>query len=164
MTIMPGQNMRFSKMRHFESTLWLPAPPAVLFPFFADAANLNQLTPPWLHFQIITPMPILMQPGTLIDYRLRVHGIPIRWRTRIQVWEPPHRFVDEQIHGPYRAWIHEHTFEPHEGGTKIRDSVGYAVAWDFLVHRFFVRPDIEKIFQFRSTALRRLFWRTAASS
>jgi ligand-binding SRPBCC domain-containing protein len=144
-------------VHEFQSELWLPLPPEELFPFFADAANLDALTPPWLHFHIITPLPIEMKAGALIDYRLRVHGLPLRWRTRINVWQPPHRFVDEQIRGPYRQWIHEHTFEARDGGTLARDVVRYAVPFDLLVHRWLVRPDIEKIFQFRSEALRRRF-------
>jgi ligand-binding SRPBCC domain-containing protein len=94
-----------------------------------------------------------MGEGTLIDYRLRVHGVPVRWRTRISAWEPPHRFVDEQLRGPYRQWIHEHTFEPRDGGTLARDTVRYAVPFDFLTHAWFVRPDIETIFRFRTEAL-----------
>ena len=132
-------------------------PPDGLFPFFADAANLNALTPPLLNFHIVTPPPIVMREGTLIDYRLRVRGVPLRWRTRINVWQPPHRFVDEQIRGPYRLWLHEHTFEPRDGGTLARDHVRYAVALDFLVHRSLVRPDLEKIFAFRAQKLRKRF-------
>ncbi|MGD0209211.1 MAG: SRPBCC family protein [Verrucomicrobiota bacterium] len=145
------------RVHEFQSELWLPLPPGELFPFFADAANLDALTPPWLHFRIVTPAPIAMREGALIDYRLRVRGIPLRWRTRINVWQPPHRFVDEQICGPYRQWIHEHTFEARDGGTLARDHVRYAVTLDFLVHRLLVRPDIERIFQFRSEALRKRF-------
>ena len=145
------------KVREFQSELWLPLPPEELFPFFADAANLDAITPPWLHFQIVTPPPIVMGEGTLIDYRLRVRGVPLRWRTRINVWQPPHRFVDEQLSGPYRRWIHTHTFEPHDDGTLARDEVSYAVPLDFLTHRWFVRPDIEKIFRFRAEALRKRF-------
>jgi ligand-binding SRPBCC domain-containing protein len=151
------------KIREFQSELWLPLPPAELFPFFADAANLDALTPPWLHFRIVTPAPIVLREGALIDYRLRVHGLPLRWRTRINVWQPPHRFVDEQIRGPYRQWIHEHTFEACDGGTLARDHVRYAVPLDFLVHRWFVRPDIERIFQFRAEALRKRFATPPAS-
>ena len=145
------------RTHEFHTELWLPLPPADLFPFFADAANLDAITPPWLHFRIVTPPPIVMRKGALIDYRLRVRGIPLRWRTRINVWEPPHCFVDEQLRGPYRQWIHEHTFEPGDGGTLARDHVSYAVPFDFLTHRWIARPDIEKIFQFRAEALRRRF-------
>src|SRR5262245_10988524 len=145
------------KEREFSCELWLPLPPEELFPFFANAANLDVLTPPWLHFHIVTPQPIVMRPGTLIDYRLRVHGLPLRWRTRVSAWEPPRRFVDEQLRGPYRRWIHEHTFDLRDGGTLIRDAVQYAVPFDALLHRWFVRPDIERIFQFRAAELRRRF-------
>jgi len=145
------------RVREFQSELWLPLPPAELFPFFADATNLDAITPPWLHFRIVTPPPIEMQAGALIDYRLRVHGLPLGWRTRIKEWKPPHRFVDEQIHGPYLQWIHEHTFEERGGGTLTRDRVLYAVPFDFLAHRWFVRPDIERIFHFRSEALVKRF-------
>jgi len=88
---------------------------------------------------------------------LRVRGLPVRWRTRISAWQPPYRFIDEQLRGPYRQWIHEHTFEAREGGTLARDHVCYAVPLDFLLHRWFVRPDIERMFRFRSEALRRRF-------
>ena len=145
------------RVREFSAELWLPLPPEKLFPFFADASNLDALTPPWLNFQIVTPPPIVMREGALIDYRLRVRGIPLRWRTRINVWQPTHCFVDEQIRGPYRQWIHEHTFNPSEGGTLTRDYVRYAVPFDFLSHRFLVRPDIENIFNFRMEALRKRF-------
>jgi ligand-binding SRPBCC domain-containing protein len=145
------------RVHEFQSELWLPVPPAELFPFFADAANLDALTPPWLHFQIVTPTPIVLREGTLIDYRLRVRGVPLRWRTRINVWQPPHRFVDEQLRGPYRQWIHEHTFEPHDGGTLVRDLVRYVVPFDLVTHRWLVRPDIVKIFHFRAGMLRKQF-------
>lgn len=145
------------RLREFQSELWLPLPPEQLFPFFADAANLDAITPPWLRFRIVTPPPIVMREGTLIDYRLRVRGVPLRWRTRINVWQPPHRFVDEQIRGPYRQWIHEHTFEPHEGGTLARDHVRYAVPFDWLVYRWLVRPDVEAIFAHRTRALQKRF-------
>lgn len=144
-------------IRELVSELWLPVPRDKVFPFFADAANLETITPPWLRFRILTPPPIEMHEGTLIDYRLRIHGVPIRWRTRISVWEPPRRFVDEQLRGPYRQWIHEHTFEPKDGGTLVRDHVRYAVPADWLLHRWLVRPDIERIFAYRSEVLRRLF-------
>lgn len=145
------------RIHEFQSELWLPLPPEQLFTFFADAANLDAITPPWLNFHIITPPPIAMREGVLIDYRLRVHGIPLRWRTRINAWQPPHRFVDEQIRGPYHQWIHEHTFEARDGGTLTRDAVRYAVPFDFIAHRWLVRPDVEKIFRYLAEALQQRF-------
>ncbi len=145
------------RVREFQCELWLPLPPEDIFPFFADAGNLDAITPPWLHFRIVTPRPIEMRAGTLIDYKLRVRGLPMRWRTLISAWEPPHRFVDEQLRGPYRQWIHEHTFEPHNGGTLVRDVVHYAVPFDFIAHPLFVRPEVVRIFAFRQEALRKRF-------
>lgn len=145
------------RIHEFQSELLLPLPPEQLFEFFADAANLEALTPPWVHFHIVTPVPITMRAGVLIDYRVRIHGIPLRWRTRINAWGPPHRFVDEQIHGPYRQWIHEHTFEARDGGTLARDVVRYAVPLDFITHRWLVRPDVERIFNYRTEILRNRF-------
>lgn len=144
-------------MHHFQSEIWLPVPPETVFPFFADAANLEAITPSWLRFHIVSAQPIAMGEGTLIDYRLRVHGLPLRWRTRINQWQPPRRFVDEQIRGPYRLWMHEHTFEPDGGGTRARDHVRYAVRLDWLLHRRFVQNDIKRIFEFRAEALRNRF-------
>jgi len=145
------------RIREFKTELWLPLPPEKVFPFFADAFNLETITPPWLNFNVLTPRPIPMREGTLIDYRLRVRGLPLRWRTRISAWQPPHRFVDEQLRGPYRQWIHTHTFEVRDGGTLCRDIVQYAVLFDYIVHPLFVRRDVEKIFAFRQAALRARF-------
>jgi ligand-binding SRPBCC domain-containing protein len=145
------------RIHEFHSEIWLPLPPAEIFPFFADAGNLQALTPPWLNFKILTPLPVTMQEGALIDYKLRVRGFPVRWQTRINLWQPPHRFVDEQRCGPYRQWIHEHTFEARDGGTLACDRVRYAVPLDFLIHRLLVRPDIEKIFQYRTIELAKRF-------
>ena len=127
-----------------------------LFRFFSDAHNLAKITPPWLNFQMLTPAPIEMQVGTLIDYRLKLRGIPLRWQSEITVWNPPHLFVDEQRRGPYRRWIHRHTFVPVPDGTLIKDEVEYAVLGGSLVQKFFVAPDIEKIFAYRSTKLKEL--------
>ena len=110
-----------------------------------------------MHFHVLTPRPIEMRPGTLIDYRLRVRGLPLRWRSEITTWDPPHRFVDAQRRGPYRLWHHTHTFVSRDGGTLCRDTVKYSVPFDFVAHRFFVRPDIESIFNFRQRKLRELF-------
>ena len=132
----------------------LPAPPADVFPFFGDALNLEAITPPWLGFRVVTPGPLAMGPGTLIEYRLRLHGVPVRWRTRIAVWEPPHRFVDVQLSGPYRLWHHTHEFERAAGGgTTMHDVVRYALPLGPLgeaAHRLFVARDLARIFDFRS--------------
>ena len=102
----------------------LPGTPEQVFPFFSNAFNLEQMTPPWLRFSVLTPGPIDVGEGTLIDYRLRLHGVPLLWHTRITGWDPPHRFSDEQISGPYRVWKQVHTFEPLAGGrTLARDRV-----------------------------------------
>ena len=139
--------------------LWLPQSPDEVFPFFADASNLELLTPPSLRFQILTPSPIEMAVGTLIDYRIRMRGIPMRWQSEITVWEPPHRFVDEQRRGPYRLWVHEHVFIPQEGTTLAKDIVRYAVLGGVIVQRLFVASELRRIFDYRNAALRDFFSR-----
>ena len=141
----------------FETELWLPRPRTEVFDFFADAHNLQILTPSFLHFEILTPRPIPMHAGALIDYRLRVHGIPVRWRTKITTWEPPLRFVDEQIRGPYRQWIHEHRFVEKDGRTLCNDEVRYAVWGGAVVNNLFVRRDVRAIFEFRRKKLLEMF-------
>ena len=145
------------RVRNFESQLWLPQPRDEVFAFFSDAANLDAITPPWLNFRTITPSPIEMHCGTMLDYKLRIHGFPIRWRSQITAWEPPMRFVDEQVRGPYRLWIHEHIFVERDGGTLVCDRVQYAVPFDWLTHSLLVRADVERIFRYRSDLLRRRF-------
>ncbi len=147
------------KTRTFESELWLPRPVPEVFDFFADARNLQQITPRWLDFEIVTPGRVDMRAGALIDYRLRVHGMPFKWQTEITAWEPPRRFVDEQRRGPYKLWIHEHTFESQDGGTQARDRVRYAVPGGWLIDRLFVRRDVQKIFAFRREKLSEIFRR-----
>ncbi|MCS6770740.1 MAG: SRPBCC family protein [Kiritimatiellae bacterium] len=137
--------------------LWLPRPVNEVFPFFASAENLERITPPYLRFEILTPRPIEMRRGTLIDYRIRLRGLPIRWRTEISIWEPPFRFVDTQLRGPYRQWIHEHTFEERDGGTLCRDRVDYKVPGGEWVHRLFVKKDVRDIFVYRQNALLQIF-------
>ncbi len=139
------------------TTAWLLQPVDVVFGFFGDAGNLDVLTPPWLGFEIITPSPIVMQVGTLIDYRITLHTLPIRWRTRIAAWEPNHRFVDEQLRGPYREWVHTHEFAAVDGGTLMTDTVRYRVPGGALVNRLLVEPDVTRIFRYRLDALRRHF-------
>lgn len=145
------------RIHEFRSDLWLPSPLDEVFSFFADARNLELITPPWLRFHIVTLRPIEMRPGTRIDYQLRIRSFPMRWQSEITAWEPPHRFVDEQRRGPYRLWHHEHNFERRDGGTLCRDAVRYAVPFDRLSHRFMVRPDIEQIFAFRQKKMTELF-------
>ena len=140
-----------------ESSVWVPRPLDEVFAFFSDAHNLEILTPPWLKFEVLTPRPIHLDVGVTIDYRLRIHGIPIRWRSEIAAWEPPHRFVDKQLRGPYRVWDHEHCFREERGGTVSEDRVIYAVPGGALINRFFVARDVDKIFAFRSKKLRELF-------
>jgi ligand-binding SRPBCC domain-containing protein len=135
----------------------LPERREQVFEFFSDAFQLEILTPPWLRFCVRTPAPIHLKEGVRIDYCLRLHGIPIRWQSRIDVWEPPLRFVDVQTHGPYRHWRHEHVFEEAAGGTICRDIVDYAVPGGWLVDRLFVRSDVKRIFEFRQRQLGRLF-------
>lgn len=127
-----------------------------VFAFYGNAANLERLTPPWLRFEILTP-DVPMQVGATIDYRIKMHGLPMRWTSEITAWDPPHRFVDEQRRGPYRYWIHTHEFETHPDGTLVRDFVRYAVPGGRLVHRLFVAPDLRKIFDYRRTALADVF-------
>jgi ligand-binding SRPBCC domain-containing protein len=91
--------------------MWVPRPIAEVFALFGDAGNLEQLTPPSLGLRVLTPRPINLRAGTIIDYRLRLGLLPLHWRSEITVWEPPHRFVDTQLRGPYRHWVHKHSFE-----------------------------------------------------
>ena len=141
----------------FETELWLPHPRNEVFAFFGDAHNLERITPPWVNFAVLTPTPIVMRPGILIDYRIRIHGVPVRWRTEISAWQPPFQFVDEQRRGPYRLWHHTHTFEEREGGTLCRDRVRYWPRGGALMNWLFVRKDVERIFEYRRQRLMETF-------
>lgn len=134
----------------------LPQPRERVFDFFSDAFQLEAITPPWLQFAVLTLPPIRIAAGTLIDYRLRLHGFPIRWQSRISVWEPPVRFVDEQLRGPYQQWHHEHIFEDVVSGTLCRDVVHYQVPGGWPIEALFVRPSLRKIFRFRQHKLAEL--------
>jgi ligand-binding SRPBCC domain-containing protein len=139
----------------------LDAPPAAVFPFFADARNLEAITPPILQFRLLTPEPVSMGVGTFLQYALRLRGVPVRWDTLIQEWDPPHRFVDVQVRGPYRLWHHTHSLEPVDGGraTLMRDTVRYAVGFGALgeiARRALVLRDLEAIFAFRAERVPRL--------
>jgi ligand-binding SRPBCC domain-containing protein len=132
----------------------LDGPPAAVFGFFADAGNLEAITPPSLGFEILTPRPIEMRAGALIEYRLRLRGLSLSWLTRIEEWEPGVRFVDMQLRGPYALWHHTHEFEPLEGrGTLMRDTVRYALPGGplgALPHALFVRRELAAIFDYRA--------------
>ena len=134
----------------------LDAPPEAVFPFFADARNLEAITPPLLRFRLLTPEPIAMGVGTFLQYALRLHGVPVRWDTLIQEWEPPRRFVDVQVRGPYRLWHHTHELLAVDGGTLMRDTVRYSVGFGALgevARRALVVRDLEAIFAFRAEAV-----------
>lgn len=140
-----------------EARQWLPVPRKRMFEFFSDAYQLETLTPPWLNFSVLTPAPIEMREGALIDYKLRLRGIPLTWQSRISVWDPPHRFVDEQLRGPYRLWYHQHILEDHDSGTLCHDIVDYRVPGGWLIHQLLVRRDLIKIFTYRQNILQQLF-------
>ena len=141
----------------FKTQQTLEQPLTKVFDFFSNAHNLTVITPPWLRFEVITPAPIEMGIGTRIDYRLKLRGVPIRWQSEITEWNPPYAFVDVQRRGPYRLWRHTHTFDETEEGVIIGDTVEYAVWGNELIGRFFVRPDIEKIFAYRAEQLDGIF-------
>lgn len=148
---------------HLHRDAVVPVPLDRAFAFFADAWNLERITPPWLNFRIRTARPLVMREGAVLDYRIRLHGVPIPWRTRIDVWEPGARFVDRQVAGPYRWWRHEHRFEAVDGGTRVVDHVEYLprAAW---LSSAWVRRDVERIFDFRRDALRDALVERAPSS
>lgn len=136
----------------------IPRPPGEVFAFFSDVANLERITPPWLNFSILTPRVALHQ-GALIDYRIRLKGLPMTWKTLISDWAPPHRFVDEQLRGPYRLWHHTHEFTAVPGGTRMVDTVRYAIPLGplgSLAHVLFVRRDLERIFAYRREHIGRI--------
>jgi ligand-binding SRPBCC domain-containing protein len=145
------------KIHRLETQLWLPRPRQQVFAFFAEPRNLERLTPAWLHFEFMTSVEGEVRQGTLLDYRLRLHGIPLRWQSEIAVWEPPERFVDRQTKGPYSMWVHEHTFDERDGGTLVGDRVDYAVPGGRLVQKFFVAPDLQRIFRYRRHVLEGIF-------
>jgi hypothetical protein len=151
------------KVHVLEREQWLPATLDRVFAFFADAANLETITPPWLGFRIRTRLPVAMRPGAQIDYTIRLGPLPMRWRTCIPVWEPGKRFVDVQERGPYAVWEHSHEFVPLGDGVLMRDVVRYALPFGPLgtvAHALLVRALLARVFDFRFERVRELFART----
>jgi ligand-binding SRPBCC domain-containing protein len=145
-------------VHRFETKTEIPLHPEEVFPFFAAAENLERITPPELRFRILTPLPIEMGRGTLIEYRLRLEGIPFRWQTEISDWDPPWSFTDRQLRGPYHTWIHRHTFEPREAGTLMKDRVDYRLPlWPLGEPALpLVRRKIARIFEYRTEVIQEI--------
>ena len=145
---------------------WVPAPVEEVFSFFSDARNLEALTPPWLNFQILAPAPVEITTGTTIRYKMSWHGIPIRWKTEITRWDPPHAFEDVHLSGPYKLGHHTHRFETERGGTLMTDIVRYALPLGVLgriMHAIAVRANVESIFEYRYDRVQDLFGGAARS-
>jgi ligand-binding SRPBCC domain-containing protein len=148
---------------HLHAECLVSAPLDEVFHFFSNATNLERLTPPLIRFEVVTPAPITMREGLLIDYKLRIRGVPMRWQSEITAWQPQSYFVDEQRRGPYSFWRHEHRFEAVDGGTRVIDDVNYGVPGGQIIHALLVRRDVQKIFTYRQRALSELFPAAAAA-
>lgn len=148
---------RFHTLRREQ---WVPRPIDEVFAFFSDAHNLEELTPSFLRFHVLSPPGIRIQQGTELKYRLSLRGLPVYWTTEIRVWRPPFLFVDLQRKGPYRLWHHTHRFQSWNGGTKMTDIVRYRLPFGILgtlAHTLFVKRDVEKIFDYRRQMVEALF-------
>jgi ligand-binding SRPBCC domain-containing protein len=148
------------KMSYLERLTFIPRPRPEVFAFFADAHNLERITPSFLRFHILTPDPIELRAGTLIDYKMRLYGVRVRWRTLIQRYEPDDFFVDVQLKGPYKSWRHRHEFKEVPGGTQMHDRVDYEMPYGMLgllVRMLFVQGALERIFDHRNTAIAEYF-------
>jgi ligand-binding SRPBCC domain-containing protein len=148
-----------AQIHHLHREQLVPRPLDEVFGFFAQAANLERITPPWLGFRLLATEPAEMGLGTIIEYRLRLHRIPLRWISRIERWEPGRAFEDVQVKGPYRVWRHRHEFRTAGGGTLVQDHVRYALPLGplgELAHSMFVERDLARIFAFRHAEVARL--------
>ncbi len=145
--------------RFYRKTL-VPGPIDAVFDFFSRAENLGRITPPWLKFKVLTPTPLIMEKQSRLDLSLRLNHLPVHWKTEIAEWDPPHSFIDKQIKGPYLQWEHLHRFAAQEDHTLMEDAVIYRVpGWIFepFIHLVFVRPKLEKIFDYREEQLNLIF-------
>ena len=152
--------MTMSKLRIISRETSVNKPIEEVFAFFAKAENLNIITPPELKFKITTPLPIDMKKGTLIDYKIKLNGISFKWKTEITDWTPPYRFVDTQIKGPYRVWIHEHIFGSQGNNTIVKDIVSYLPpGWilEPVIHKLAVKKKLEHIFDYRMEKIKSIF-------
>jgi ligand-binding SRPBCC domain-containing protein len=152
-----GISMRTYNLR---CEMLVQRPISEVFPFFENAHNLARITPDWLKFTVLTPDPLDMKVGLEIEYKIRLLGVPMNWKSVIAEYEPPFHFVDEQVQGPYRYWHHSHDFRPEGGGTRVIDSVDYALALDPLsriAHAVMVRHQLNAIFRYRQEALSKIF-------
>jgi ligand-binding SRPBCC domain-containing protein len=146
-------------VHRLERRQYLDHPLDEVFAFFAEARNLERITPEWLRFEVLTPDPVEMAPGALIDYRLTLHGVPLGWTSQIEVWEPGRQFVDRAIRGPFGLWHHRHRFAVSGEGTIVSDEVHYALPFGAvgeLAHPLFVARDLERIFAHRQGAVARI--------
>ena len=158
--------MGLPRIHHLRRESFIPASIGEVFEFFADVRNLEAITPKWLRFRIITPTPVAMKEGALIEYRLSWWFIHLRWKTVISQWKPPHFFVDEQLNGPYKLWEHTHSFREENGGTRMFDSVRYELPLGVLgdiAHRLRVRRDLQRIFDYRAEVIHGHFSRPTTS-
>ena len=154
------------RVHRLERVQHVPLDVEATFRFYGEIANLERITPPWLQFRILDPRPDRLRAGARIEYSLVLHRFPVRWITQIDVWEPPYRFTDFQVRGPYRLWKHTHTFEPAGDGTLATDVVRYAIPYGplgALAHVAFVRRDLRRIFDYRRDAVSALLGSTTAT-
>ena len=150
------------KVYKIETSQYIKRSLAEVFDYFSRPENLAEITPSELNFRILTPQPLEMKQGTIIDYTIKLFKIPIHWRTLITVFEPPYRFVDEQIKGPYKLWHHTHIFKEITGGVEIHDSVSYSIPFGLLgrlLHAVWIRRDLERIFEHRKNVIDQIFSR-----
>lgn len=147
------------KVYELNLTQRIDAPLERVFDFFSKPENLAEITPSKLGFNILTPSPILMKKGTLIDYTIRLVGFRVRWRTLITFYDPPKKFIDEQIKGPYSFWHHTHTFKAINGGVEMKDIVRYVIPFGVLgrlLHFLWIKNDLKKIFDYRKQVINKV--------